>query len=102
MNNDPVLNADGTPSQTTIDFRKEMGWYLASVRIPKYRSFPMDMLRYDNCQFVTDQDALNAGNISMDRVITMKQRATAKFLWTPKRWQSFGCEIAVHSGRSRT
>ncbi len=73
--------------------------HLAKVTVPRFREFPIDMLRRDRCMPNTELDAgLLASTFERPRqepvsLIVICYSSSPHMPWTTGRWESFGCEI---------
>lgn len=67
-----------------------MAIYIHTAKVKGSGSFPMDMLRYDQCFPATEDDSYEMTRASSVREITVKAWSDRPFsAFTPARWHSF-------------
>lgn len=68
--------------------------YLHELSVSGSGSFPTDMLRYDQCWPLEQQDVVNMDRRSETRQVTVAQITDTKHdKFTVERWRSFGWQM---------
>lgn len=76
---------------TTVGDKPKMRVYKFTVK--GGGMFPYEMLRYDACEFVSDEDMMTAANVGIRRVNLQFNVWNVQRLPTEQRWRSFGWEV---------